>query len=293
MIKTPEHPLNQEYHFLELSIPIEAPNVTIVALNRPKKLNAIHSPMCKEIGDVFSRLGTLGDDCRCVLLTGNGRGFCAGIDLQDLSFMESSEDGLDDPARKGLAMVGKIQQMQDCFSQLEKCPVPVVCALHGVVVGAGMDLACCTDIRVAAKNTIFSVREVKVGMVADVGTLQRLPKMIGNCSLANEICLTGRNFSVKEAVALGFVSCIAHPESIILQEAMRICQAIASNSPIAVVGTKKALLYARDHTVADSLQQVISYNSLALQSEDLFKAIDGAMQKQLAKFHTIPRHSKL
>ena len=290
-VQAQKHPLDNNYKFLSLLIPADYPHVTIVALDRPKKLNAIHAALWREIGHVFGQLGTLGDDCRCVLLTGSGRGFCAGIDIQDLSFTET-ESTTDDPARKGLAMIRKVKQMQACFSQLEQCPVPVVVAIHGVCVGAGIDLACCADIRLCTPSALFSVREVRMGLAADVGTLQRLPKITGNDSLVNDVSLTGRNFTSEEARNMGFVSRLLQEENF-LGEALKVCQSIAMNSPIAVVGTKKALLYARDHSVTDSLEQIISYNAMALQSEDLPLSIAAAMQKQRAKFATIPAHSKL
>lgn len=290
MNNTHPHPLDSKYQFLSVLIPNHHPHVVIVVLNRPKKLNAIHSRMWKEIGAVFGELGRLGDDCRCVLLLGSGRAFCSGIDIADLSFISTNES--DDVARIGIAMTRKVQQMQACFTALETCPVPVVVAMHGMCVGAGMDLACCGDIRVCADSTIFSVREVKMGLAADVGTLQRLPKITGNSSWVNDVCLTGRNFTAKEALSVGYVSQIL-PSNEYFTQALELCHSISINSPVAVQGTKKALLYARDHTVADSLEQIIAYNALALQSEDLPKSIEAALQKKQAVFENLLPHSKL
>jgi len=311
-LSTRPHPvLSKEFKHLTIGIPDLFPHVTIVSLNRPQKLNAMHGKLWREIGLIFSKLGTMGDDCRCILLTGKGRGFSAGIDIQDLAFdfsccsIDSGEKGRVDPARQGLAMISKIQQMQDCFTQLEKCPVPVVVALHGLCIGAGIDLACCADVRLSAPNTIFSVREAKMGLAADIGTLQRLPKITGNASWVNDVCLTGRNFNAQEALAMGFISQIIAPATTttdatthleyetFLQHCIQLCQSIAVNSPVAVLGTKKALLYARDHSVQDGLEQIIAYNALALQSKDLQQSIRAAKEKRQASFPALWAHSKL
>jgi Delta3,5-Delta2,4-dienoyl-CoA isomerase len=287
--------MDKDYAFLSLEVPEGCPSVTIVRLNRPLKLNAIHGEMWREIGHVFGCLGrgSPGDaDSRSVLLTGNGRGFCSGIDISDLSLTGSHH--CNDPARTGIAMMSKIQQMQACFTQLEACPIPVVVAMHGVCMGAGIDLACCADIRICASDTVFSVREVQLGLAADVGTLQRLPKITGNASWVSHMCLTGRNFKAAEALQMGFVSQIVHGNAdALLKQGVQLCQSIALHSPVAVLGTKKALLYSRDHSVADSLDQIIAFNALALQSDDLTQAIQAATEKRQPTFSSLLRQSRL
>jgi enoyl-CoA hydratase/carnithine racemase len=160
--------------------------------------------MWKEIGEAFNLLGTTGDGCRCILLTGSGKGFCGGIDLTDEKFFSGiSPDNIDeddndaaitkrqDAARTSFAFKPQILQMQAAFTAVEQCTVPVVAAIHGACVGAGVDLACCADIRVCSPNATFSVREARLGLAADVGTLQRLPKLVGFGSRVRELCLTG------------------------------------------------------------------------------------------------------
>jgi Delta3,5-Delta2,4-dienoyl-CoA isomerase len=272
--------------------------VVIVALNRPLKHNAIHSAMWREIGHVFSQIGRIGDDCRAVLLVGNGPSFCAGIDVTDNSFAtpksQPSDDDRkdDDVARRGIAWRMKLQHMQACFTALETCPVPIVAALHGVCFGAGIDLACCADIRLGADNTIFSVKEVALGLAADVGTLQRFPKQVGNDSLARELCLTGRTFAVTEALSLGWIS-RSYPLPRLVPAALQLCREMSQHSPLAVQGTKAALVYARDHSVADSLEQVAWYNALALQGPDITRAWSVSKTKRRPHFARIPPYAKL
>lgn len=287
------HPsLNALFKHLEVLVAGERGNVTIVALNRPHKLNAIDGSLWKEIGKVFSILGRNGDDCRAVLLVGNGKSFCAGIDVSDPNFLPAPLSSDVDLVRSGLAWLPKLQLMQDCFTALETCPVPVVAAIHGVCLGAGIDLISCADVRLCTVDSIFGVREVALGLAADVGTLQRLPKIVGNSSTVRELCFTGRNFTGLEAEHLGLVS-RAVPTEQLVDVALEVCRNIARHSPVAVQGTKTALLYARDHSVADGLAQVAFYNALALQGKDLPIAWKANAARGRAMFSSMPPHSKL
>ena len=153
--------------------------------------------MWKEIGEAFRHLGTIGDGCRCIILRGSGKGFSAGIDITDEKFFSGisgddySDSDTTDVARRSLAFRPQILEMQAAFSAVEQCPVPVVAAICGACIGAGIDLVCCADVRVCSPNAKFSVREARVGLAADVGTLQMLPKLVGFSSRVRELCLTG------------------------------------------------------------------------------------------------------
>jgi len=234
--------------------------------------------MWREIGEFFNSVATEFPDCRCILLTGKGKGFCAGIDIFDEKFgnvFQSTNEIIAgsknkvDTARTFLSASGMIRDMQNAFSALEKCPVPVVAAIHGSCIGGGIDLACAADIRLCSSDAIFSVMEIKLGLAADVGTLQRLPKIVGNQSIVRELCLTGRNFGAEEAAKIGFVSKCFQSSSILLKNALELCSAIAKNSPVAIVGTKKSLIFSRDHTVDEGLEHVAMHNSAALMTDDM------------------------
>lgn len=277
--------------YRNLSVTWIGEHVVQVALNRPHKLNAVNRGMWKEIGDVFSSLGSMGDGCRCILLIGTGASFSAGIDVTDPSLMPSNVG--EDVAHKGIAFSPLIRDMQASFTALEKCPVPVVAAVHGNCIGAGVDLICAADVRWCTVDTVFSVREVQLGLAADVGTLQRLPKIVGNQSWVREVCLNGRNFTSSEALQMGLVSRLVSGHATLVEQATKLCAEIASHSPVAVQGTKLGLLYARDHSVADSLEQIVNYNALALQSQDLRNAWMARSSKSAPKFTNIPRYSRL
>mmetsp|Transcript_9058 Transcript_9058/g.16487 ORF Transcript_9058/g.16487 Transcript_9058/m.16487 type:complete len:309 (-) Transcript_9058:1527-2453(-) len=297
------HPMDNRFKTLSLSwLRENDPHVLVVGLNRPRKRNAINAKMWREIGEAFRLIGSTGDGCRCVLVVGHGKGFCAGIDVSDPSFglMSSTEEEEEevDVARKYLKFRPQILEMQSCLTAVEQCSVPVVAAIHGSCIGAGVDLTCCADIRVCAPSTCFAVREVKLGLAADVGTLQRLPKIIGHGSRVRELCLTGQDFDAAEALRIGFVSRLSNTDADLFATATTICQKIANNSPVAVAGTKLSLNYSRDHTVQDGLDHIATYNAAALMTDDLIKAFQNAASSQKQDhdaviFDNLQRHSRL
>ena len=286
----------KEYQYLTIQKHLDHA-IIHVSLNRPEKRNALNVQMWREIGHFFTNL--VNPEYRCVLLTGNGKGFCAGIDVMDPKFQSTFSNDVDndnknDVARKFMSAKGMIRDMQDAFSALEdKCPIPVVVAIHGSCIGAGIDLACAADIRLCDENAFFSIMEVKIGLAADVGTLQRFPKIVGNTSVARELCLTGRTFTANEALSIGFVSRICSSTgNSLMDQAFSICKQIASNSPVAVAGTKKSLVFSRDHSVSEGLEHIAIHNSAALMTNDLMTA----MQHNLYRKHelsTSPRFDNL
>jgi enoyl-CoA hydratase/carnithine racemase len=297
-----KHPIASDYECLDVLHSPEDDGLVLVLLNRAHKRNAIHAALWTEIGSVFRRLPLDSPTPpRAIVLAGNGNDFCAGIDLSDPSLMigssnNSSDDDDMDCARRGLARIlPKVREMQACFTALEQCPAPVIAAVHGNCIGAGVDLIAAADVRWCTPEATFAIREVAIGLTADVGVLQRLPKIAGgNQSLVRELCLTGRNFDATEAVALGLVSRIV-PTHLLVEEALTLARCMAQLSPVAVQGTKQALLYARDHSVEDGLEQVALYNALGLQGTDLRTAMMAYQQKSKTPptFSNMPRHSKL
>ena len=160
--------------------------------------------------------------------------------------------------------------MQQAFTAAEACPVPVIAAVHGPCIGAGVDLITACDVRLCSADAVFSVREVALSLAADVGTLARLAKVAGNASLISELCFTGRDFDARTALRMGLVSREVQGSGPQVRDAaIELARAIAAMSPLAVAGTKANLIYARDHSVSDSLGYVATWNGAALQSRDL------------------------
>lgn len=256
-------------------------NIGRIKLNRPKKYNALNNQMWLDIKIAFDHMSTR-DDVRVVILSGNGKHFTAGLDL-----MSAASDLMapgEDVGRKAVWLHNLVKRMQSEMSSAEECRVPVIAAIHGYCLGAGIDLTSACDIRYAVADTKFSIKEIDVGMTADVGTLQRFPKIVGNDSWVRELALTGRVFDGNEAKENGFISGLCLNKEELDQKVEELAKTIASKSPVAVVGTKQTLIYSRDHSVASSLHQVRTMNSAMLQSNDVATAATAAMMKQKAEY---------
>ncbi|TPX13281.1 uncharacterized protein E0L32_006254 [Thyridium curvatum] len=275
-------------HFLTTS---PAPFVAHVEINRPRKLNSFYEAMWLELSRLFAQLSH-DPDVRAVVLSGAGdRAFTTGLDVQAASqgplVAARSPDGPGDPARAALALRRHIDEFQSCVSAVERCDKPVVAAVHGVAWGLAIDIACCADVRLAAADASFSVKEVDIGLAADIGTLSRLPKCVGSASWVKDVCLSARVFDAREALAQGFVSRVLESKAACVAAAVQTASLLASKSPVAVQGTKEILNHARDHTVAESLRYTMVWNGAALQSKDVPEALMSGLKK------TKPRFEKL
>lgn len=184
-----------------------------------------------------------------------------------------------DVSRKGKIFDEWIELYQKSITSLEKCDKPVIACTHSAVVGAGVDLITAADIRYCTKDSWFCVKEVDIGMAADVGTLQRLPKVIGSQSLVRELCFTARKLQSAEAEKCGLVSKVFEDKNSMLEEAIKIAEAIASKSPVAVQGTKRNIVYSMEHTNQEGLDHIRQINKLSLQSEDFFNAVIAGQSK--------------
>lgn len=262
--------LAEGYNYETLKVLNPREYVFQVELNRPEKRNAINSTMWKEFVTCFQQISN-DKDCRTVVISGSGKIFSAGIDLQCLAevAMEATDS---DIGRKAMTLQKFIIGFQESFTVFEKCPKPVIAAIHGGCIGAGVDLITACDMRYCTKDAWFQVKEVDIGLAADVGTLQRLPKIIGNDSLARELAFTARPFYADEAKEMGLVSRLFADKETMINRTLDVASLIASKSPIAIQGTKVNLIYSRDHTVAEGLQYIANWNQVMLQSEDIMKA---------------------
>lgn len=281
VVKTSSNMRNQSkmlstFETLKVTSPKEF--VFHVELNRPDRLNAFNKTMWVEIGKCFNELSNEAD-CRSIVLSGSGKHFTAGIDLMDMLEMSQKLQEAPDVARKGKLFEQMIELYQDSITSLEKCVKPVIACTHAAVVGAGVDLITAADIRYCTKDSWFCVKEVDIGMAADVGTLQRLPKVIGNMSLVRELCFTARKLPSKEAEHCGLVSKVFDDKNIMLEEALKTAELIAAKSPVAVQGTKRNLVYSLDHTNQEGLDHIKEINKLNLQSEDFFNAVIAGQSK--------------
>ena len=245
---------SSEYNCEHFNVTFPAQYVAQVEINRPKKLNAFIEAMWLNLGAIFRKLSH-DPDVRVVILTAAGdRAFTAGLDVQEASEsgpLAQSRNADADGARKATAIRRHMQEFQDEVSAIEKCEKPVIGVLHGISYGLAIDMTLCCDIRICAKDTRFSVREVEIGLAADIGTLSRLPHANVPMSWVKEVCLTARDFTAEEALRVGLVSGVYDSKAAALDRALELGKLLASKSPVAVQGTKEVLNFSRDHTVAD------------------------------------------
>ncbi|XP_054884337.1 delta(3,5)-Delta(2,4)-dienoyl-CoA isomerase, mitochondrial [Poeciliopsis prolifica] len=267
--------------FTTLAVSRPAESVTHVQLHRPAKLNAMNKAFWREMVECFQQIS---DDqaCRVVVISGAGKVFTAGIDLMDMATDILQPEG-DDTARIAWNVRKLVKRYQETFSVLEKCPKPVVAAVHGACIGGGVDLITACDIRLCTQDAWFQVKEVDIGLAADVGTLQRLPKVIGSRSLVNELALTARKMFADEAKSSGLVSRVFPDQEAMMAGALEMAAEMAARSPVAVQGTKLNLIYSRDHSVAEGLDYMATWNMSMLQTQDVMKSAQAAMEKKSPK----------
>ncbi|KAI0441336.1 enoyl CoA hydratase-like protein [Xylaria telfairii] len=272
-------------HFL-ISSPVEY--VAHVETNRPEKLNAFFEAMWLELGQIFAQLSH-DPNVRAVIFSAAGeRAFTSGLDVHAASQGGIlSQSGTVDGSRFATRVRRDIHQFQDSISAIEKCEKPVIVVMHGISIGLAIDMSCCADIRICSKDAKFSVKEVDIGMAADIGTLSRLPKIVGNHSWVKDVCFSARFFGADEALAVGFVSRVLENKAQAIDAATKLATLIASKSPVAVQGTKEILNYSRDNSVEDGLRYTAIWNAAMLQSNDLKSAMLSGIKK------TTPRFEKL
>ena len=226
-------------------------HVAHLVLNKPEAMNTMHPTFWRELDAVLTQLHQEGA-ARALVNSSTGKHFSAGMALE--TFAGAIQ--MDDQSPEGRAAVfDLLTDMQATFTKLETLRMPVIVAIQGGCIGGAVDMvsACC--IRYATPQTFFCIQEINIGMVADVGTLQRLPKLIP-LAVVKELAYTGRRMPAEQALQYGLVNAVFDTEEAMLQAALQCAREIASKPPIAIWGTKQALHYARDHAVDDALKQM-------------------------------------
>ena len=263
--------------------------VAFVTMNRPDKANSMTPGFWTELPRIVDALGR-DESVRCAVLAGEGRHFTGGMDLA--AFASLAGLFRNEPGRAAYAMRDLILALQDAFTALERARFPVVAAIHGACLGGGIDMITACDIRIASADASFAVEEIHIGMAADVGTLQRLPKLIAP-GIAAELAYSGRRFSADEAKAIGLVSAVHPDREAMMAAARQLAHSIAQKSPLAMAGIKRNLAYARDHSVADGLDYIATWNAGMLRPGELMAAVQAKMAKQQATFADLLADRKL
>lgn len=263
-----------------LALTQPAPKVLQVDINRPKKANSMNVDFFPEMIQVFESIAD-DPDIRAVVVSATGeKFFSAGIDLAQLAGDLGAIMGHDDVGRKAFLLRKMILKLQKPFNLIAECPKPVIGAAFGGNIGGAIDLLSAMDIRYCSSDAWFTIKEVDVGLAADLGTLQRFQKVVGNDSLARELAFSARNFHADEAAQMGFVSKVCQDKDETVKSAVAMAQMLAERSPIAVQGTKMVMNYAREHTTNDGLVHIAEWNGAMLQSADLMQSAQAALMKQ-------------
>ncbi len=256
-------------------------HIATIKLNRPDKANAMNLAMWHEIRQAFRWVDAT-PEARVAILEGDGKLFTSGIDLQMMMGMgDQIQNDCEARTRENLRQV--ILDLQDTLTSMERCRKPVLAAIHGACIGGGIDLICCADMRYCASDASFSIKEIDIGMTADVGTLQRLPKLVGE-GMVRELAYTGRKFDAAEALHMKLVNRVFESREALQAGVREIAASIAAKSPLSIRGVKEMISYARDHSVADGLNYVATWNAAMLLSDDLQEAMMANMGKRAPKF---------
>jgi enoyl-CoA hydratase len=253
--------------------------VATLWLNRPEKRNAMSKDMWEDIPQAMAELDA-DMSVRTVILAGRGPAFTVGIDIALLGSMQIVAESQASANKELYELIKKMQLTASCFADSHK---PVIAAVQGHCLGAGMDLISACDIRLASNEASFSIRETRMGLVADIGTLQRLPAIIGVGATA-ELALTGKDISASEAHRIGLVSSVASDQEALLTMARDLAGTIASNSPLVTQGVKKVLAANNGRTVEQALDFVAQWNASYLISNDLMEAVAAFMEKRDPEF---------
>lgn len=257
--------------------------VARLVLNHPEKLNALGPWFWDGMAPAVAALDA-DPAVRAVVLEGEGRAFTSGLDLLGMvpTLPIDLQGGPPDGARQA-ALHALIRRMQGAITAVERCRVPVIAAIHGFCLGGGVDLATACDVRLCAADAVFGVRETRLAMVADVGTLQRLPRIVGP-GHARELVFTGRDFDAAHAERIGLVSRVLPDADAVKADALALAREIADQPPLAVQGAKRVLLEAERHEIDRGLEYVATWNAAHLASRDLGTAVSAQMSRQKPVF---------
>ena len=255
-------------------------HIAHVVLNRPEVMNSMIPEFWTELPAAIREIDDEGKT-RVIVISSTGKHFSAGMDLS--VFLNMKEDFKGDPSRRAERMRRMVMLLQDSFTAIEQARMPVIGAVQGGAIGGAVDLLSACDMRYCTQDAFFTIKETQLGMTADVGTLQRLPKLIP-IGIVKELAYTGRNFGAAEAQQLGFVNQVFDDQTAMLDAVMKIAQQIAMNSPLAVSGTKTMINYAVEHTVAESLTYMATWQAGMFQMEDVFKAMEAQKTKTLPEY---------
>lgn len=256
--------------------------VAEVVLIGPGKGNAMGPDFWREMPEVFAGLDR-DDDVRAIIVRGDGSHFSYGLDLAAMMGNLAQPANGANLAAERTRLLDMVLEMQQAFDGVEACRKPVIAAVSGWCIGGGLDLIAACDIRLGSADARFSLREVKVAIVADLGSLQRLPHIIGEGN-TRELALTGKDISAERALRMNLLNEVFETPEALLDAARATAREIAENPPLVVQGIKRVMNYCADKSVKDGLEYVAVWNSAFLQSQDLGEAMAAFMERRAPRF---------
>jgi enoyl-CoA hydratase/carnithine racemase len=278
--------MNDHQEFFALS---HEGGVAHLQLNRPERMNTMTPAFFPALRDAVRSASDAGQT-RAMVISSTGKHFSAGMALD--VFAGSELALATNTARERLSFQESLKKLMDCFTALDEARFPIVCAIQGGCVGGALDLASACDIRLCSADAFFTVQEISIGMAADLGVLQRLPKIVPQ-GVAREMAYTGERVGAERALAVGLVNEVLADAGALVERALALARTIASKSPLAIAGTKLALNHARDHSTSSALQQMTLLQSAIFDSEEMAVAIAAWKSKRGAEFEPLAPVAKL
>ena len=260
--------------------------VAQVRMIRPEKANSMIPEFWKELPEIINDLSDQGD-ARVIVISAEGRHFCSGMDLSVFGGDNAIDIGSSKfPSRTRASFRSTALRLQRSFSSMEESRLPVLAAIQGACVGGGIDMVSAADLRYATSDAYFCIAEINIGMTADVGTLQRMPKLVPE-GVVRELAYTGRKMHAAEGKERGFVNEVFDTHEELLAAVNEIAKEIASKSPMAIWGTKQSMNFSRDHSVADGLEYIATWNAAMFDMDDMGEAFEATSDRRDAEF---PNH---
>ena len=255
-------------------------HIAHLVLNRPDALNTLNPKFWQELDQILDTLHRSGES-RALVISSTGKHFCAGMALD--TFADPNFAPNDRTPEGRASIIDTLAQLQSPFNKLEALRMPVICAIQGGCVGGGLDLVATACIRYASREAFFCVQEINIGMTADLGSLQRLPKLMP-LGIVKELAYTGRRMGAQEAANYGLVNAVYETPEATVTAALACAREIAAKPPVAIWGSKQVINYARDHSVQDSLQQMGWVQSGIWSNQHVMEAVSAMQAKRAGDF---------
>lgn len=276
------------YECFDLSI---SDHVAHLQLKRPDAYNSMIPSFWTDLPKIVGELDAAGS-ARAIVISSTGKHFCAGMDLSVFAGGGGigESPGVSESGRKRAYLWMMVQHLQESFTSLERARMPVLAAIQGGCIGGAVDMVTAADMRYCSADAFFCVQEINIGMTADVGTLQRLPKLIPE-GIARELAYTGDRMPAQRALECGLVNEVFDDHETLVEGTLEIAARIAAKSPLAIWGTKEMIGFTRDHSVADSLKYMAGWQSGMFQPADMMEEFGAKADKRPAQFEELPKRA--